>query len=183
MIQNAGPPYPHWASAPAWAATTTAAWRGGDSCDHGVLNVAGPGVAPDCSMARYGSTCAFGSPGCCAIHCRAARQAWKYSSSVDSAGASTDVVTPFGETPTAPDPEGWLSDADGFGDACDDDVGPPPEPDEQLVSAADMATAMIIAASRPGRPALSGYLRMPPIYARLSAVMQGTGFRECCQAR
>ncbi|ORW56553.1 hypothetical protein AWC22_06895 [Mycobacterium riyadhense] len=37
-----------------------------------------------------------------AIHTLAAWQAWKYSSSIESAGTSTLVVTPAGETPMAP---------------------------------------------------------------------------------
>ena len=65
----------------------TAAWRAGASCDHGVSKVLGPGASEDCSVARYGSIWACRSPGCCSIHSRAARQAWKYSSSVDSAAA------------------------------------------------------------------------------------------------
>ncbi|SOJ56735.1 hypothetical protein MSIMFB_04210 [Mycobacterium simulans] len=36
------------------------------------------------------------------IHSLAAWQAWKYCSSVESAGTSTLVVTPAGETPMAP---------------------------------------------------------------------------------
>ena len=88
----------------------TAAWRAGASCDHGVSKVLGPGASEDCSVARYGSIWACRSPGCCSIHSRAARQAWKYSSSVDSAAALTDVVTPPGEIPEPSAADGWVSE-------------------------------------------------------------------------
>jgi hypothetical protein len=60
---------------------------------------------PDCdasTIARYGSNNATPALGCASIQTFAAWQAWKYSSSVESAGTSTLVVTPPGETPTAP---------------------------------------------------------------------------------
>lgn len=53
--------------------------------------------------------------GWASIHTLAAWQAWKYSSSVESAGTSTLVVTPAGEMPTAPggSEPAWLDDCAG----------------------------------------------------------------------
>jgi hypothetical protein len=55
--------------------------------------------------------------------------------------------------------------------AADVDVGPFSVPDEQPASATVAAAASQM-----------GYLRIQPIYATLAAVMQVTGYRECCQA-
>lgn len=148
----------------------TAAWRAGASCDHGVSKVLGPGASEDCSVARYGSIWACRSPGCCSIHSRAARQAWKYSSSVDSAAALTDVVTPPGEIPEPSAADGWVSEPVDAGE----DTGPPSVPDEQPKRVAKPAVAR--AAAR------YGCLRMPSIYATLAAVIDGTAFEECCSA-
>ena len=153
----------------------TAAWRAGDSCDHGVSNVLGPGASEDCSVARYGSIWVPGSPDCCSIHSRAARQAWKYSSSVDSAAALTDVVTPPGEIPEPSAADGWVSVRV---DAGDDGAGPPSVPDEHPTRTGKLAVAR--AAARAA--ARSGYLRIPTIYATLAAVIDGTAFQECCSA-
>ena len=97
----------------------------------GAGRVGGPGVA------RYGSIWACRSPGCCSIHSRAARQAWKYSSSVDSAAALTDVVTPPGEIPEPSAADGWVSEPVDAGE----DTGPPSVPDEQPKRVAKPAVA------------------------------------------
>lgn len=57
--------------------------------------------------------------GWASIQSRAAWQAWKYSSSVDSAGTSTLVVTPVGEMPMAPGGNG-PGRPDGRADGADD---------------------------------------------------------------
>ena len=154
----------------------TAARRAGDSCDHGVLNVPGLGASEVWTLARYGSIWVLGSPDCCSIHSRAALQAWKYSSSVDSASASTEVVTPPGETPepaAAEVPVGVVGD----------DAGPPSVPEEQPTRITKHAVAKIAATvvARWGCP------RMQSIYATRFAVLvtfnvcaaQGILIRPC----
>ncbi len=94
--------YPHSSLAAARAAVITAACRAGVSSVHRAFQV--PDV-PDCdawTIARYGSNSDPPALGCASIQTFAAWQAWKYSSSVESAGTSTLVVTPPGERPTAP---------------------------------------------------------------------------------
>lgn len=125
-------------------------------------------------MARYGSIIDCPVPACVSIHTFAAWQAWKYSSSVDSAGASTLVVTPPGEIPMAPG-GGELVDVDGRGDEC---VGlSPPSLCEQAATAVRPA-ATTSSAQRGGRP---GNQCTVLIYATLLGVMECSGFWECCR--
>ncbi len=138
-------------------------------------------------MARYGSICVCGSPGRADIHSLAAWQAWKYSSSVESAGAFTDVVTPAAETPiTGGAPEAsrvWVAELLGAAHTCEDDEAAGAfELGEHATSssapAKDNAAGRLTAAVTERRC----WLRMPTIYATLADVMERTGFRECCQA-
>jgi hypothetical protein len=103
-------------------------------------------------------------------------QACEYSSSVDSAGAPTAVVTPPGDTATWPGGAVGVVDVSEvgaadvrFGDGDADEFDWLPVPDEHAAIASVAATAV-----------QRGYQRMPPIYARLSAVTEPTGF-ECCR--
>ena len=79
-----------------------AAWRASVRSDHRVFQV--PSVPADdaWTIARYPSNSDAPVLGWASIHIFAAWQAWKYSSSVESAGTSTLVVTPAGERPMAP---------------------------------------------------------------------------------
>jgi hypothetical protein len=82
------------------------------------------------------------------------------------------VVTPSGESSTAPGAGVWVSELVGVVDVGPgDDVGPPSVPDEQPA----IATAAAATTQR-------AYLRMPPIYATLAAMTELTGFLECCSA-
>jgi hypothetical protein len=99
-------------------------------------------------------------------------QALEYSSSVDSAGAPTPVVTPSGETSTAPGAGVWVSELVEVVDAAvGDEAGTPSPPDEQPA----IATAAAAATTQ------KGYRRIAPIYATLATVTK-TGFLECCWA-
>ena len=142
----------------------TAARRAGDSCDHGVLNVPGLGASDVWTLARYGSIWVLESPDCCSIHSRAALQAWKYSSSVDSASASTEVVTPPGETPEPAAAEVSVGVPVGV---VGDDAGPPSVPEEQPTRITKHAVAKVAATvvARWGCP------RMQSIYATRFAVL------------
>src|SRR3954447_8729820 len=75
---------------------------------HGVPKFPGPVKSGAWIVFRYGSTSVFGSSCWPSIHTLAAWQACPYCDSVASAGTSTLVVTPPGETPTAP---GWAGSA------------------------------------------------------------------------
>jgi hypothetical protein len=112
-----------------------------------------------------------------AIHVVAAWQARKYSSSVDSAGAPTAVVTPAGDFSTAPGAASCVANEDdgaallvGVAEAVDDDAGR--DPDEHPASA-----AMVIMTA-----ASNGRRRMQPIYATLADVLERTTCQECCRA-
>jgi hypothetical protein len=107
-------------------------------------------------------------------------QAWKYSSSVDSAGAPTAVVTPPGEVPTSPGGAERAGVVSGDPSTCDegseeDGAGASSPPLEQPVRATPPVTAA--AAKRRGR-----HLRMRPIYATLAGVMERTVVLGCCRA-
>src|SRR5215217_6251720 len=83
-------------------AMITPACCAGVSCAHGVLKLPGPTKSGAWRTFKYGSTSVFGSACWLSIHTLAAWQAWPYCSSVASAGTSTLVVTPPGDTSTAP---------------------------------------------------------------------------------
>jgi hypothetical protein len=139
--QNRSPRYPQSSLAAARAAVITAACRAGVRSVHRAFQV--PAV-PDCdawTIPRYGSNSDPPVLGCASIQTFAAWQAWKYSSSVESAGTSTLVVTPPGERPTAPGgaevaPRG-MSD----GRADDELTLPPGDPFEHPVTATKNAAA------------------------------------------
>jgi hypothetical protein len=81
------------------------------------------------------------------------------------------VVTPSGDTATAPGAAVGVSEFVGVADVGPgDDVGPSSVPDEQ--------PAIATAAAATQR----AYLRMPPIYATLAAMTELTGSLECCSA-
>lgn len=121
------------------------------------------------------------SPPRSVIHVFAARQAWKYSSSVDSAGAPTAVVTPPGAWPTEPGAAVCVSndvvgvdEPDPLGGACDDD-GPESEPPEHPATRQALTATTAIETR-------VGWLRMWSIYATLGAVIEWTCRQECCRA-
>jgi len=88
---------------------------------------------------------------------------------VESAGAPTAVVTPFGDTPTSSGAidVGTTDEVDG---AVGDGVGAGPVADEHP----DRIT-------RPATTARKGYLCIPAIYETLGSVRDATRFQECCQ--
>src|SRR5262245_8139344 len=83
-------------------ATMTPACCAGVRLPQGVLKLPGPMKSGVWIIFRYGSTRVFGSACWPSIHTFAAWQACPYCDSVASAGTSTFVVTPPGETPMAP---------------------------------------------------------------------------------
>jgi hypothetical protein len=160
--------------AAARAAVITAACRAGVRSVHRAFHV--PAV-PDRDawiMPRYGSNSDPPVLGCASIHTFAAWQAWKYSSSVESAGTSTLVVTPPGETPTAPG--GAEVAPDGRGD--DELTFPSGEPLEHPATATKNATTRTAPRCPWGR---RPHQRTVSIYATLAAVMERFGFCECCR--
>src|SRR6478672_1347430 len=94
--------YSHSPSAAALTAMMAPACCAGVRLAHGVLKFPGPLKSGAWTIFRYGSTSVFGSACWPSIHTLAAWQACPYCDSVASAGTSTRVVTPPGDTPTAP---------------------------------------------------------------------------------
>src|ERR1700682_6208147 len=80
---------------------TPACWAG-VRVGQSVFKSPGPVKSGPWTSLRYGSTRVFGSVCWLFIHTLAAWQACPYCDSVASEGTSTWVVTPPGETPTAP---------------------------------------------------------------------------------
>ena len=105
------------------------------------------------------------------IHVFAAWQAWKYSSSVDCAGASTRVVTPLEDTPGRATGEGCETVG---GAAPCGGVGAPAE--QPAVTDIAVKTAAVPHIKGP-----IGRRRTRSIYATLATVMQRTRFWECCR--
>src|SRR6478735_7442732 len=147
--------YSHSPLAAALTAMMAPACCAGVRSAHGVLKFPGPLKSGAWTIFRYGSTSVFGSACWLSIHTLAAWQACPYCDSVASAGTSTLVVTPPGETPIAPGCAGSAGragislvgacdgvDVDGF---CSFDEHP----------TASVSRAVSSTTRR-------GYLRMPP---------------------
>ena len=116
------------------------------------------------------------------IHTFAAWQAWKYSSSVDSAGTSTRVVTPPGETPMAP-AGSELGAVDGCAD--EDVVLPPCRHCRRRVSSRRPPTNMPAATSSPHSSRHRRGTMTAPAHSlnlcKTDGVMECFGFCECCR--
>src|SRR4029079_2954708 len=112
---------------------------------------------------RDGARSVVGSVCWLSIHTLAAWQAWPYCDSVASAGTSTLVVTPPGETPTAP---GW-ADSEGRGGSSLVDVGGEADVDG-FCSFDEQATTVSIS-SPVNKATRRRDLRMPPTLCNASA--------------
>ena len=105
-------------------------------------------------------------------------QACAYCSSVDSAGTSTRVVTPSGDTPIGSEGVPASTDCPGLiGGAGACEVACPPPPEEHAIRVAVAIATTKAEADRERHR----YRRMDSIYATLAAVMERTGSRECCR--
>lgn len=161
----------------------TAACRAGLSWAHGTFQVPAVPDGDACTIARYGSNSGRSARGRASIHAFAAWQAWKYCSSVASAGTSTRVVTPAGESPTAPG--GAAPEPVGLAGGRDDGpAGPGRVPGwmlwEQPASADVTARAVVTASVVPNRDRRP-HRRTMSIYATLAVVIERFEFCECCR--
>ena len=119
--------------------------------------------------------------GWASIQTRAAWQAWKYSSSVDSAGTSTLVVTPAGEMPMAPGGNGPGAPDGRADDAAVGLAALPLWPPDEHPATANKPAATTTRTKTPPTGFGAQQQRTISIYATLTGVMERTGFSECCR--
>ena len=91
---------------------------------------------------------------------------------MEDAGADSDVVTPLGDSPTCNGAVDGAACAVVVVDVCGGAGG----------FEAQAAITRPVATSAPAATALPRYLRTPPMYAIMDAVIERVGTRECCRA-
>src|SRR6478735_9773275 len=163
-------------AAPVTAMMTPACWAG-VRLAHGVLKFPGPVKWASWTIFRYGSTSVFGSACWLSIHTLAAWQAWPYCDSVASAGTSTLVVTPPGETPMAP---GWAGSAGRGGSSL---VGAVGVVGVDGFCSVDEQPATVSVSSAQNSATRWAYLRMPTNLCNAAAPSRGCAAGAAVAAR